>query len=439
KKYIPQEYLTMLLRDSDNLMIHQRTRKTSAEAIKKAINNGQIIILDDVGKSGDRPFPFVYEHTLPEKEEEHYYRLIDVIQVAYDRGKLNEEKYNALKNIAHKTSGIDTENPALKLSQSILVDIHTLYSICQIDIEALGPIINTFKIHISKEDHEHNSRENIEIEAQEQLKLWNDHLHQLIQNSNEFIKVPHKSIPELKEDDIFFAPCLIAKEHSLSLLADDRVLQVYAINENNSLEHPSFGTDRLLLKLSEVGLINIDKLSNAFLTLMKWRYRFIVPTKDMLLCLAKRYKNHPPGQDLREVALYIHECMRDPGLFAGSENTTNKISMALRLYLSWTNQITRFLVDVWADKEFDENTSVTITNWTIMELMPSLPKNLIYKHLEISKNHSKAIFDLFLALSFEIEGRSRANKALQTLAECLNMSENDYFKAVAEVVDQYGK
>jgi hypothetical protein len=181
KKYIPQEYLPRLLQDSDSLVIHQLTRKTSIEAIKKAIDAGQIMI-EDTRISGDHALPFVNEHTLPKKEDGHYYRLIDLIQVAYDIGRLNEEKYNALKSIAHEQSGVDPKHPSLKRGQSVLVDLHTLYSICQIDIESLGPVMNTFRIHISKADQLRNSGEISNVETQEQLKSWNDQLLQFLRN-----------------------------------------------------------------------------------------------------------------------------------------------------------------------------------------------------------------------------------------------------------------
>jgi tetratricopeptide (TPR) repeat protein len=436
KRFVPQEYPAKLLKDSDNLVIHQLTRKTSAETIKRAIDNGQIIILEDVGSVGDKPFPFVHEHTLPEKEKEHYYRLIDMIQVAYDTGRLNEEKYNALKKIAHKPSGINPEHPGLKHGQSILVDILTLYSISQIDIKSLGPILNTFKIHISKEDQIRNSGEIIQIETQEQLKLWNYQLLQLIRDKDEFIKEHPNSVPELKEDNVYVASCWVAKEKSLPLLADDRVLQVLAINENKSIEYPSFGTDRLLLKLFEENLIDIETLSNAFLTLMKWRYRFIVPTKDVLIALAKRYKKHPPGQDLQDTALYLHDCMRDPGLFGGPENTTLKESMAVKLCVTWTRIIAEFLVGVWADLEFNEESAKNITEWTLKEFCPSLPKNMIH-NLSKLEMLPKLILDNFLVQTFNIKDASRTNKALQIIAEGLNMDETQYFKAVSEVIDIY--
>lgn len=436
--YILQKYSVVLLQDSDNLGIHQHTRKTSAEAIRKAIDSRQIAVLDYIGRTGDRPFPFIHEHTLPEKEEEHYYRLIDIIQVAYDTGRLNEEQYEALKNIAHKPSGNNPDYPGLKCGQSIYVDIHTLYSICQINISSLESILNTFKVYISKADQLRNYSETIQIEIQEQLKSWNDQLLEIIRERDEFIKEPHHPEPEIQDDDVYFASCWKAKEKSLPLLVDDRVLQVVAINENNDIEYSSFGTDRLLLKLHEAKLIDIEALSDAFLTLMEWRYRFLVPTKDILIALAKRYKNHPPGEDLQNVALYLHDCMRDPGLFAGLENTTAKESMAIKLYTTWIRLIPDFLVGIWADTGFSDEAAKAITEWSLQEFMPSIPKNIVHKTLEMSEILPKVIFGYFYAFMFKIDDASRANRALQTIAKSLHMSEPEYFKAVSDMVEKYG-
>ncbi len=432
KIYVPQEYPVQLLHDSDNLGIPQRTRKTSAEAIKKVIDKGQIMIVED---AENKTLPFVHEYTLPEKEEGHYYRLIDLIKVAYDTGRLSEGKFNSLKSIADKPSGKDSEHPGLKRGQSVLVDLHTLYSICQIDADALMPILNTFRIHVSKPDQLRNSGEIIQVEAQEQLKAWNEQLRQLIRDRDEFIKAVHSSDPNLAEDSVYLASWQLAKERSVPLLVDDRVLQALAMNENRAVEHAFFGTDRLLMKLHEEKIIDSETMANAFLALIRWRYRFIVPTEDVLLVLAKRYKSHPPGQDLQDIALYVHDCMRDPGLFAGAENTTRKESMAAKLYATWTRMTADFLVAVWADSEFNEDAAIKITKWALSEFSPSLPRNISINSPHLSEVQHKVIISCFLALTFKIGDTSRASKALQIIAESFNMSETEYFKAVSEVVD----
>lgn len=433
--YVPQEYQVKLLQDSDRLVIHQYSMKISAEAIKNKITSGRVSILEDIGTPGKRPLPYIREYTLPGKEEEHYYRLIDLVTVAYDSGKLNESKYNILKQIAHEPSGVDSEHSSLKYGDSVLIDLLTLRSICQADVTALDSFLSAFKVFISKHDQILNSNEITQIELQQNIKKWNGDLLKKVKEDI-FKKELHVIVPQLEEDDIFLASWELAKGKSLSLLVDDRVLQVLAIN-TTTIEYPSFGTDSLLMMLFKENMIDIDTLSEAFLKLIKWRYRFIVPSKETLLNFAKRYKNHPPGKDLQEVALYVHDCMRDPGLFAGQENTTLKESMAARLFLSWTRLITEFMVEIWSDSDFNEDNAKLLTQWAVDEFMPSLPKNIGSNGLHIAKIKPNILFNCFYTQTF-INNGERTSESLQTLADCINMNETEYFKAVSEVIDIYG-
>lgn len=436
KIYIPQAYTSLLLNNSGSLGIHQLTRKTSAELIKKKVDAGHISILENVGVVGDRPLPFVHEHTLPEKEEEHYYRLIDIVELAYNAGKLDEDKYNNLKQTAQNPSGNDSEHPPLKYGESIFVELQTLYSICQMDIEAIDGILETFKVFISKQDQIRNSNTITHINVQQKIKIMNDELLNICRKEDRFIKEAHLIEVEFGDDDLFFASWGLAKNKGLPLLIDDRVLQSLTINENVGVECAAFGTDNLLLLLYEDGLIKSNKLADAFLKLIRWRYRFIVPTKEILLELAKRYKNHPPGKDLQEVAIYMHSCLRDPGLFTGQESTTLKESIAEKLFISWIRLNAEFLVGVWGDLEFSVEIAEKLTHWSINELMPSFPKNL-GANLRVVQNVPNALFSYILGFSLLIEDPSRANKALQVVAECMGMDETDYFKAVSLVVDKY--
>lgn len=436
--HIPQEYIQLLLGDKESLAIHQLTRKTSAELIKKKIDSGLISILEDTGTTGDRPLPFVNEHTLPENEEEHYYRLIDIIGLAYSVGKLDEAKYDNLKQIAHKSSSIDSEHPNLEYGSSILVDLQTLGSICQSEPDALDGILETFRVYISKQDEISNSGAITHINVQQEIKTMNDDLLNICREDRRLIKDLHLAESELEEDEISFRSWGLARNKGLPLIVDDRVVQSLTINENAGLEYAAFGTDSLLLVLHENGIINSDELTTAFLSLIRWRYRFVIPTKEILLLLARRFKKHPPGKDLQDVALYTHSCMRDPGLFGGKENTSLNESMAARLFVSWLRVISEFLVDVWGDSEFSVEVAEKLTKWSVDEFMPSLPNSIGPNGVGIAENVSSAFLSYFLGFALLIDDTARASKALQVIAECLNMGETDYFKAVTLVVDKYG-
>ena len=130
--------------------------------------------------------------------------------------------------------------------------------------------------------------------------------------------------------------------------------------------------------------------------------------------------------------------MRSPGLFGGSENTTHKESMAARLYVCWLRLVVEFIVDVWGDSDFTDDTSKSLTEWAIIEFIPSLPKVLGPNSLNLAANSLKVVLDFFLAFNFRIKDVARADKALQIIIECLNIDETDYFKNVSEVIDKYG-
>jgi len=430
--HVPQEYLPLLLQDTDKLGVHQQSRKTAAEAVKNAVSREHILIAEDVQRNA---LPFVHEHTLSEQEEYHHYRLIDLIEVAYGSGRLSEENYRSLKRVTHKPSGQGSQHPALKRGQSVLVDLHTLYTVCQIEMEALTPILASLRVFVSKADQLRNSSEIMQVQVQEQLKSSNQELLNLVRNRNEFIKDQYSPVREMGDDDVYLASFWMAKEKKVPLLADDRVLQVLALNENNAVKCPSFGTDSLLVKLRDEQIIDTQTLTNSILTLMNWRYRFIIPTEDALLTMAKKYRTYPPGQELEDVALYVHDCMRDAGLFSGPENTTHQESMAAKLYAAWTRRVVDFLVAVWADSEFSDDVAVKLTEWAVSELSPSLPCSISSNSPHLAKVQPKVTFNVFLALTFRIDDTSRASKALQAIAESFNMGETEYFKAVSEVVD----
>jgi len=92
-----------------------------------------------------------------------------------------------------------------------------------------------------------------------------------------------------------------------------------------ALRPPTF--EQLQKALMTGGKLDSGKAAAAIRQLMAWRYRFIVPPPGILKALADPYRANPPGEALREVAEYVHDCMRDTGLFGGRENTEMGDSM----------------------------------------------------------------------------------------------------------------
>jgi hypothetical protein len=82
-----------------------------------------------------------------------------------------------------------------------------------------------------------------------------------------------------------------------------------------SYDVATFGTDALLAALRSAECITDAEFADAWLQMARWRYRFLVPTPEVFLTLASRNAAFPPGDELRAVCRYLHDCSLDPGLF----------------------------------------------------------------------------------------------------------------------------
>ncbi|MBN2019675.1 MAG: tetratricopeptide repeat protein [Sedimentisphaerales bacterium] len=428
KIYISTRYVPHLIADASSLEFHQLSHIKSTKLIKHDIDSGSISVLEKSDTTGNKSYPYVHEYT--DDTKEHYYRLIDVCKVLSDNGKITKSKNAELLRIAAKGSGVDDKHPSLQYSQQILIELSTLKTLINFNI--YDALKDSFKVSINRESKRALDADLTTIDHQEQIQSWNDELRNKI---NDFKKLAPAYGNKKYELDISMDSYHLAKIKNLNLLIDERVMQTIALNDDK-FKGEIFSTDCLLKAFEKEKFLNETMITEAFLKLMRWRYRFFIPSVDMLLCLAKEYSVNPPGQDLREVALYLHDCMRDPGLFGGPENTTQKESMSIRLYSKWTNIVTEFLVGVWADMEFTEDNAKKLTEWVIEEFYPSMPKNR-NQGVILPEFLSRVIIDYFLILIFNIKDTSRANKALQIIAENLNMNEKEYFKTVAEVIDRY--
>ena len=138
----------------------------------------------------------------------------------------------------------------------------------------------------------------------------------------------------------------------------------------------AFGTDAFLVALLENGLCSPDDVAGHFVRLMRWRYRFLLPPADILVRLAIAHSTKPPGAPLAEVARYIHDCMRDPGLFAGPEPTDPPMPLAARLGNAWARVITEFVMQLWLEESVTAEVATAFSTWAFDEALPGPSSNL---------------------------------------------------------------
>jgi hypothetical protein len=214
------------------------------------------------------------------------------------------------------------------------------------------------------------------------------------------------------------------------------MLQAAYLNEHLDQPHAAFGTDALLAQLRSSGAMDVQKYSDHFMDLVRWRYRFLVPPPEVMKVLADRFKPNLPGKDLMDLAMYSQDCARDPGLFAGPEPVEPPIPMAFKFYQSWVGSIADFIIDLWQDKAYDEATATPLTVWSLTQLLPAVPIQLDY-HLQTNAAAVTARFLIGRALirSTTSASRSRANAAVRVIVKSLGLGAREYSRIVTGVID----
>ncbi|MBA4148880.1 MAG: hypothetical protein H0X66_12260 [Verrucomicrobia bacterium] len=435
---IPSAYVQRILDESSRLVLHQKSQKTSLVEIKKCLDGLRIKVLE-AEASKPEPFPYLSEYA-EEKDIRHSYKIRDVAEVLRAAGQISDSKYSEVFTVAHRPSTVDHEHPALKHTQSLVAELSTLKTLQNVGV--LEAFIKYFDVHISSEGRDELLRDVRGIEALEEVYTWHSQMWEQIRSDARFVQIPHAPRTKRKTTDddvdreVYLSAYLLAKQEKVPLFADDRACQTIAFNENKGSVGSVFGTDKLLHQLAASGLIRDDEFADAYLKLISWRYRFLMPPSAVLLNLTKRYLSNPPGKPLREIAHYVHDCMRDAGLIAGFEPTDPPASVAVRSFLQWVNTIAQFLVHVGNDVEISEEKADAITTWAIHELLPSPPKMVGQLLAEaISAMHPRSVISQALICLLYSNDHERGNKTLRRIARNLGLSEQDYSRFLAEVIN----
>lgn len=424
KIYVSSRYSAQLLEEAGRLEFHQISQIKSARGIKDEIDRGNIITLGSNSISASSEYPYVNEYSL-DKDPRHYYRLKDVQKIL----NLTKDQKTRITRVCCKPSGVDKDHTALKYGSNIIIEYHTLKTL--VNIGALEAMKSSFRLHITPEDKQTLDSELNTISWQEDVQRWNDDLREKINKQFETL-APNYNKEE--QEEIFLDSYFIAKSKNLSIMTDDRVVQVLALNDEKFLGGV-FGIDCLLKAFEQKKHLQEKEIADAFMQLMKWRYRFMLPTIGMLLHLAKRYESSKPGEVMINVAKYAHDCMRDVGLFSGLEKTEPPIPMCARLYHAWIDIAMNFIVKLWKDKEIASETARTFTRWTVKELMPSPPKAMIPMGIEMINIASDLIFEKAMFELACLTDPARAKEAVFELRQSLDLSDERFHRVLMDLME----
>ncbi len=310
----------------------------------------------------------------------------------------------------------------------------------------MNEITHYYRVHIANEAPIELRHRLDALRFQEETRVWHFDLWNQVRSDKryKFVQspVPSNFKDESADDKNFLAlyASFIAQDQGIPLLVDDRVCQALTLNKRQDTPHAAFGSDAVVMALSNSNKLDSSNAAQSILTLMQWRYRFIIPATTILKMCAVQYRGNPPGVHLREVANYVHDCMRDSGLFSGHENTDFKDSMATRLYLSWVRLLAEWLVDLWDDSEFSNETATKLTFWCVQECLPTQPR-VVHGNVKVRIG---SLTNYYLISHMLLESNSaadaeRMSTAMKTVQEGLRLSDEDYQRIVTEILNETRK
>lgn len=433
---VPQAYLETVLDEGKKLVFHQRSRQRVAEEINRHLSARTIVLISgQKERSNSLPVADEYHDT-----DGHRYHLIDVITPIYEAGFVDDATYERISQVCEKLSSVDSEHPPLTNLADVHIELSTLETITSFGL--LDIVTRFYKVHIADEAQFELRHRLDALRFQEETRGWHFDLWNYINTDKRFRFIQAVAPQEFSdkgadnEDFLAFLACFVAQDKGIPLLADDRVCQVMALNGLYGAPHAAFGSDAVVLALSTTGRLDYFGAGEAILALMRWRYRFVIPSAEILKTYAAQYRGNPPGLALREVAEYVHDCMRDTGLFGGQENTDAKESMALRLYLSWLNLLAEWLVILWDDSDFSDENATKLTEWCIRECLPSQPR-VVHGSVKVRIGllTDKLLIARMLINSNSANDRKRISTAMKVVQAALRLSDDDYLQAVTEILN----
>ncbi len=435
--YVPTAYLSKVADDARKLLPHQISQKQAAQDIESAVSGGRIAVLATATSSGAGQL-LIDEYTDEPVGGSTRLRLRDLFDVMHTSGVLSDDQLAQTKLAAHKLAASAEDQKILNIGSRLAIGEATLVTLHGLGL--MDVVTREFSVHITKSDFEEVAARLRAFNALEKARNKYTGLWSTLRKDQRFCFTAVRSELKLeanknREDrELSFSGMLMAKERNLPFLSDDRVSQTVVLNERKEDKIAAFGVDSVIAALLEAGEIEAHEAARLLLRLMEWRYRFILMSPEAMKALADQYRVHPPGTDMRQVARYVHDCMRDPGLFGGLEPTTPPVSIAVRLYQSWAQNIAELVMDIWMDTEISESYAEEFTAWAMTELLPSPPRVLDERmQATISSLTPLTVITRALIRASDSNNYERINRGLRSMATALGLEEAEYIEIVVRV------
>ena len=448
KVYTPDIYQVHALKDREDLQPHQASQEHAARAIVEAMNKGAISVMAPSQQGTAQVMPLLSEYEEDAPPEFQLIRLGQAFQWLHTKGLLDDPTFTQVKKVCHAKTLVD-DGAATELLEkgALAAGLHTLITIHGQGV--LDTLLRAFRVQLSEADAREARSAVMNAEYREQILTWHKELFDFLQSSPQIEFVPTNPLmPRSDEKQVLAwqvhyatAAAEVALHRRMPLLADDRACQMAVLNTQGEPNLLAFGADILAHAMAKEGVIGIESEADAVLQLIKWRYRFLVPSSKNLIALAARHRLHPPGEPLHEVARYAHDCMRDAGLFLGKEPTEPPMPMGLRLFSGWINALASFCIDVFRDDRFDESTAEQLVGWALQECMPGAPLGLpLMGRRAIDRMTPMSVLGVALTRSMLLhDDVPKATRAVRLIAGALGIQDDEYASIVDHTIGLYAQ
>lgn len=441
KLILPASFGDLPVRDAQRLTPHQPSREQELRSIHNLVQRRLVTVIED----GDvtEGTPLVDEYRV--EEEHHSFGLADVAQFLRATQRLTSEELDEFDSVQHRAIQADRELPR---DARVLFAASTLRSLVRHEwLERVLPSVNWC---VARTDYEDEVRELQEYDFQRSIfnshqAMWEE-LNQLRTSGKlEFrdsASCRRNGVDDDDDDDDaapprFLDAVLLAHDLGCRLLADDRLCQAAVLNQHPELPDAAFGTDRLLVGLEDKGMLSTDDVRADLIQMMRWRYRFLLPEPRHMKAAALRSRNNLPGPELREIAAYVHESMRDSGLFCGPEKADLPTPVAVKYFMAWKEVCVQFIGALWDEPSIANQQVEAVTQWCIESLLPSVPKGMLYSPVgrRLGDFTPKAFMLTAMIRFATVQPIERASKALRLMAYHLGMREDEFYEAAAEAAN----
>jgi len=444
KVYVPANYLERAVIDRHRLLPHQLSQRESLEVIRTAHSSSQVRVRS---KTDTRQCT-----RLSDQVDESSFRLVDVLAALRSSGLLSRELDVSLASVAHPPQ----RESRMALNTPLQVDLTTLRTLASINM--LATMASHWSVYVTEEDWDDLQSTLAAFDKQERVYKAHESLWKSVMDAP-FVETVPAIVPadertadagdsagDGDDDDdspsvarLFDSGRVVSRITGSPLMVDDRFYQQLVLTFAQSSPSTAFGTDAWLTALLSFAPAQPVDIAPKYLSLMQRRYKFLVPSTDMLEAILKAYPFTVPNAGLSVVSRYVHMCFRDPGLYTGIEQTTNPTSIAIRLYLTWVRRLAEMLARVWRQDEFPEDYARALTTWVVSDCLPSVPLGLgPLANARVSWSTMDVLLLHFVMASFDgrANDEERMTRAFESLKDALGLPDSDYVSTITEVLER---